>query len=515
MRLEGYYEAVRHGQFFPKVLPQMANHYGYAADLFYPSLLLLPYVFLRFLGFSYIHSYYGYMFLISLATYGVSYYSIQRIFQQRRIAFFFAVLYTSATYRLLDQFVRGALGETLAFIFLPLVLLGVYLIAIKQDGHWKPLALAMTLILYSHMITALITVISIGGFLLYLVVKRRCTWKVLRDLVKAAGTTFLLTCFILLPMIEQTRYLHFNFAENKQLWGIGLTYSPADLVINSLSNNSDNWSDLAPGVGILLILFLGYCMMRFPQFSPRAKALATLGVLYSILSTNLFPWVVFKSSVLSFIQFNWRILSFSTLFLSLALSVVVVEQVRYKGRTMLLLSLAFLSGFSFVTSSLYHFQQKNVGEITNQTYADYWTTSIGGGKEYLPVAANYEEIQNNTTDFSLNGQVSLEQRKERFNSFDYVASSSKNNLQILLPKIAYVGYSVKVDGEEVAVTEKQGLLSVKLPQGTHQLTVTYVGTNLQWVTLMISLLAWGGLLLSVVVNVPRVAQRLKRKRTLE
>jgi hypothetical protein len=158
-RLESYYDSVHYWNFFPKVFPNMANGYGYAADLFYPSILMLPYVFLRTVGLSFIQSYYGYMFIIAVSTYVVSYFSIKTIFKDSNIAFLFSVIYTTSTYRLLDQFLRGALGETLAFIFLPIVFLGLFQVFFEDKNKWITLAVSMALLIHSHIITSLIVTI--------------------------------------------------------------------------------------------------------------------------------------------------------------------------------------------------------------------------------------------------------------------------------------------------------------------------------------------------------------------
>ena len=49
-RLESYVTSVRHGQYFPKVFPEAVRNFGYAFDAYYPSLMLLPYVWLRLMG---------------------------------------------------------------------------------------------------------------------------------------------------------------------------------------------------------------------------------------------------------------------------------------------------------------------------------------------------------------------------------------------------------------------------------------------------------------------------------
>ncbi|MFD1899915.1 hypothetical protein GQR36_07320 [Enterococcus termitis] len=95
----------------------MGLYFGYAADLFYPSILLLPFALFRLLGVSFVSSYYLYQLLISFATAVSAYYFLYSIKRTQKTALLFSCFYTLSTYRLIDQSVRAALGETLLYIF--------------------------------------------------------------------------------------------------------------------------------------------------------------------------------------------------------------------------------------------------------------------------------------------------------------------------------------------------------------------------------------------------------------
>lgn len=64
-RMESYTNSVRNLDFFPKIFYEYANGGGYGVDIFYPSLFLLPYAFLRILGFSTIHSLNVFYFILN------------------------------------------------------------------------------------------------------------------------------------------------------------------------------------------------------------------------------------------------------------------------------------------------------------------------------------------------------------------------------------------------------------------------------------------------------------------
>ena len=91
-RMESYVTSVRHGSYFPKVFPEEVRNFGYAFDAFYPSLLLLPYVWLRLTGMGIVSAYYGYQTLILVATVVTAYVSFLRIRRQPLAGFVFSLV---------------------------------------------------------------------------------------------------------------------------------------------------------------------------------------------------------------------------------------------------------------------------------------------------------------------------------------------------------------------------------------------------------------------------------------
>lgn len=489
-RLESYFDSVHHGNFFPKVFPTMANGYGYAADLFYPSILMLPYVVLRTVGLSFIQSYYGYMFIIAVSTYVVSYFSIRTIFKDNNIAFLFSVFYTTSTYRLLDQFLRGALGETLAFIFLPLVFLGLFQVFFEDKNKWIPLAVSMALLIHSHMITSLIVTISIGLFFIHQFFSKKITTKIFMNFIKAIGLSFLLCLYIFVPIIEQNYKIAFTYINYRAIWPTGLNYSFNDLINNSLGNYSGNWENLKPGLGIVLILFIIIGLVYFSQSSKEMKSFYLIGILFAIVATNLFPWVLFKKSYLAFIQFPWRILSIATFFLSLSLS-FFIRDLNLKTLKWQIPIVVTIISLSFTLNTLNNFEANQIPSITNKSYSTFAPQAIGGGREYLPIDTDFNAIyENKENKITQPYGVVVREIKKDFNSFYYTAKVESDLATITLPKTAYEGYSVLIDGEPTESLRKDGLLTFYIEKGFHNIKITYTGTFLQKPSLCISFFSW-------------------------
>jgi hypothetical protein len=261
-----------------------------------------------------------------------------------------------------------------------------------------------------------------------------------------------------------------------------------------LGNYSGNWENLKPGLGTVLILFIIIGLVYFSQSSKGMKCFYLLGILFAIVATNLFPWVLFKKSYLAFIQFPWRILSIATFFLSLSLSFFIrdLNLKTLKWQIPVVVTIILLS---FTLNTLNNFETNQVPSITNKSYSTFSPQAIGGGREYLPIDTDFDAIyENKENEITQPYGVVVREIKKEFNSFYYTTNVEPDLATITLPKIAYEGYDVLIDGKQTDYLRKDGLLAFHIEKGFHNVKVTYAGTILQKSTLTISLFVWLSLL---------------------
>lgn len=486
-RLESYYEAVKQLDFFPRLFSTMGNNYGYAADLFYPSLLTLPFALFRLVGIGFVHSFFLYQFLISLTTAAIAYKVMKAMTGSKYQGLFFSILYTTATYRLIDQSIRGALGETLAFCFLPMILYAVYAIVYKEKDNWLLLTVGMSLLIASHLITAFYATIFIVIFLIlhFHLLDRR---KVI-SILKAGVSSAFLTAWFFLPYLEQTMQVTFNFTKAK-LWLIGLDFTLGDLLGNSLSNIGKASEALKPNFGIFILGVLIYAMLHYKKLTDSAKALTNTTLLLIVASTNLFFWASFQDTFLSVIQFEWRLLIFVTLFGSILATWILFRHIDKSEKTIFLFSalLIFLLTYSFNVHTMEISSSKNSFIITDENFEEFQQSEIGHGREYLVKDTD-------TSTYFMNPVPKIDQTVYLTNTTQkHSYKTSEYNVQLLndsvvqLPKFYYIGYATSVDGTATSYYEKDGFLTMDVPAGEHEIIVTYVGTMIQRVSVWLSLL---------------------------
>lgn len=479
-RLENYTSAIKQGIFFPKVFPDMAKGYGYAVDLFYPSILLFPYAILRVLGFSPVISFILFQVILTLVTYFIAYYSMLKISERKMTSLIFSLLYTCSTYRFIDQWIRGALSETMAFIFVPLIIYGMYILLHRRHNNVIPLVLGMTLLAYTHLLSVFMTSMLLLVWLLIVICKAGVDKIMIFNLFKAASLTILCSSFVIFPILEQLSYNKFYLSNSGHIWSIGLI-SLSDLINNSISSQVSIRGDIKPNVGILLFLGVIISLVRWNNINKEHKYVFMVCLAILFITTNLFPWnALINNKFLGVIQFPWRFLLFASFFLAWNFSLLIDDKFRFG---FVILFLSFILSISSTYNYINNVKLNNSPVITNKDYMDFYRESIGAGKEYLPLSINYEEIK----PFS---EIAYDWKELGYNSWTFCLDMNEEAV-VVLPKLAYVGYKLKNQNQdEIVLNNKSGLLSAMLPKGRNCYILSYSGTNIQIFSYILSIFGW-------------------------
>ncbi|MGN0777080.1 MAG: hypothetical protein ACI4MM_10440 [Candidatus Ventricola sp.] len=204
-RIEGIAAGLRAGQFPVRIHASTLLGYGYAAPQFYPELFLYIPAVMRNLGVSLMASVQVFEMMINLAAAAVCYAGARGVFGERRIALGASALYTLCSYRISNLYVRATLGESLAMIFFPLLLWAMVEVLTRDERKWPLLALAMTGIFMSHLLSTLFAVALCA--LSALVCVRRLIREPRRILacVKAALLMLLCSAWFLVPFLDYSR----------------------------------------------------------------------------------------------------------------------------------------------------------------------------------------------------------------------------------------------------------------------------------------------------------------------
>ncbi len=361
-RLFSLSQELSFGQFPVRIHSGMYWGFSYMCSVFYSEFFLYPFAFLELLGLSPIGCYRLLLVCINFATAGVSYYSFSRLFRSRRPGLVAALLYTLSMYRLINLYTRAALGEILATLFLPLLVLGIYQLFLGDSRRWFTTVLAFTALFQSHLIT---TELAIGFCVLFGLwnIRKLKEKKRLLHLCLGAVSTLLLNLWFILPFLDHMRYSVCALTDVRNLAGYSL-YA-AQILSPTAANPSGEalgrgsiTGEMPYSIGLTLVfgcvLFLfTYIRKKHKDFHLKLGAYCfLLGLLCLYASSNYFPWETVQrigiiNRLAGNIQFASRFLPFASLFLCLVASIGICGFFKSKdSRQMLFIICGLLTVYT-------------------------------------------------------------------------------------------------------------------------------------------------------------------------
>lgn len=510
LRIEGIADGLRQGEFPVRMQSRWIDGYGYPVSVFYGDILLYVPAMLRLAGFTILEAYKIFVILINLGTILISRYAFGRIFEKRSTVWLCTMAYVLSAYRLVDVYIRQAVGEYSAMMFLPLVALAVYGIYTADEKDWRNykkngsyLAIGMTGLLHTHMLSMEMTVIVLAG-LCVLFLKKTFRKNSIRVYVKAIMLTLCLNAFYLVPFAD-----YFLTVPVKAAWGTG-GIKTIQMEGASVSQYvaffqdpfgyaysfGDSLLSLTPGLLLMAAFAYGIFRMVTKKSNKMITILTLLSALMLFVSSNLFPWNwiachVPGGGLLCQVQFPWRYLSMACVLLTL-LSGFLYETLLNENKhwkkyviNAAVLTELFMSCF-FVSSYIDGAQFREFFDT-----ADLDTQYVGN-EEYIRVGTERSNLQ-----YKLCGSnvEKLEICNRRGNAMDIYCKTSAKAGEVLLPLFHYKGYQVKDEnGHQYEIEDgPQNEICVKIPANFEgMLKVRFVEPAYWRVAEVTSLIVLGG-----------------------
>ena len=485
IRIEAVKDGLLDGQFPVRIGPNSQNRLGYATSIMYPELFLyVPAVF-RLCGVSLMGSYQAFVFLINLATLLVAYHAVKKLTGSETIGLITALVYGLNILRMIMLYSCASLGELLALIFLPCVMLGMYE-ALHQGKLSKWLVAGMTGLIQTHVVSLEIAAIACVVYTVACAVLRKTSLRALLRLAEAAGITVLLNLWFLAPFLRFLRE-DFNMFHSSVSMAEYAAY-PVQLFASfvdpfgkaELLGTTAEMPvsvGLPPLIGILLYIFAGRRNDRTLRGVGRVSLGFGLGAL--IISSTLFPWAAVQTlpvlgDLLSKVQYPWRYLGIAALFLSLVFGVGAYA--FCPNRRKLLISACVILTVFNVMPFLDQYVQSNklVYVMREKTNISVLNTFISNDYSYTD--ADNRVLIDIPAAVAASGDTEISGFSKRGThiSFDYSADTGQT---VTLPLCFYPGYAATLDGEQALapIDGENHLLALSLPAGEGTVAVWYDG----------------------------------------
>lgn len=499
VRIEGIYQGLRAGEFPVRINSIQNGGYGNLSATMYPQLFLYFAAFLRLMGVSLLVSYKTLLAAVNIATAFICYYSVKKMTDSAKLGLVSSALYTLAAYRLSNLYFRAALGESLAMVFLPLVILGVYEVLWGDRKKWPLLMLGMTGVLQSHVLTVQMCMIFLLAEGVFWLIKGPRGEKVRRmgEILKAAAVTAALNASLLVP------FLYFC---GQDLQAFHMPYRTADSVVyfsqmfalftmpegyNLEPGNTQGEMPLSVGAVLLLgaVLFLMFLVTdkkdeeEDKPVREIGKHCLCLGAVSLVLASWIFPWkqlagVEIFTAVTAPLQFAWRFLSPASVLLSIVAAVGIVGMAQKGGRQWLYGASAVLA----LTGSIWFFDRTahEMPQISDKLFLESLDTSDSiymyrESTEFQDLHSRYQRSQAAMmTKYS--SPVEYTEYERRGSSLRVrVKPLTGEPDELMFPVYYYPGYEVRINGEKVECYPLVTQVTCKLPEEEALVELRYAG----------------------------------------
>ena len=492
LRGYGAYQAITNKE-NTRVISHFANGFGYSWDLFYGPLSEYCLIGLGIIFHSFNVGFKILLLLIMFLAGACLYKLVYCMTDNRNTALLAGIIYITTPYFFTDIYVRHALGECMAFVFVPMVFLGLYHLFNTEKNHYY-LVLGVAGLLLSHNIATVLTAILA---LIYCIInaKNFSRSRVQKGLLLDILWIVLLTSFYWAPFLQTQFSAEYRVFEKDAM-------ATQESLLESLLSAKDlfitpNDTPYVFEIGLPVILMLAFSLVTFRVLKENKKEYLFFlisGMLSIWMSTKYFPWKLLPSQCY-IIQFPWRMLLFSSFFFAIVASMNMSTLIKkFRRRDVFVIGLICMM-YVFSRYSCIPYAEE-VPEVTEYELAaisgqeNEWIPGMGR-MEYLPSKAydNLFYVATRQPGISvLEGECNLQNETKMRNSMSVQIATSGEKVVLELPYLYYPGYTVKLDGVPLDSFEtEKGFLGSKIDENeVGTLEVKYTGTRIMNLTKIIS-----------------------------
>ncbi len=486
VRAAEMFRELRDFQFPPRYSGSLNFGYGYPLFNFaYPFPYYVTTVF-HALNFGFVDSVKA-VFVLSVFTSFFGMFLVSSYFWKNKFAgFLSATLYLFLPYRIVDLYVRGSIGESVAFALYPLILFSMLLILNTKKRHIGVFgtALGIGVVALTHNISAVYFGIIALAFILALLLSKK--YKESLYILLSLGWGGVVSSFFIIPALYEKQYVRLSKIPiaDRNLYFVAL---PKILFPSWGYGTPTDSNPFTYNLGISQIFgFIAsfFALLKFKDFN-RMLFVCFLG-LTILLIILMFPFssLIWNMPLLSEINYPWTLLlplGFLMSFLSGA--VIYVKFGNIIRIVLILLAIIFVIPYAKPESYV------NRGEeyyITNEAT----TTS---SQELMPLWVR--ELPSIRYEDKVVGGPVISNLIYSSNNISFSINSSESGM-VSINQIYYPGWNAYINERksEISYNNPSGTMSINLPPGESLVSLKFSETKFRGFFDIVSLVAFVGLM---------------------
>lgn len=508
-RIVSIAEELELGNFPVLIHSNLKDGFGYANPLFYPELFLYFPAIIYILCENVFVAYKVFIFFVNLATIIIAYYSANIIFRNKKANWITTLIYMTAFYRLSDTYIRGAIGEVLALVFLPLAISGLYEIIFGENKKWWVICFGLFGIINSHVLTFVMIICLIVLICLINIVRIFKT-KRIKNLLLAGVVSVLLSLSFALPYLEQATNDKFNVNEHTNI-----VIQETGETIKQMLNITFNAEEAYKSVGIIVfgLALTSLFVWKKEEKNIFLKQLFFIGVILLVCSSSKFPWnkICLKFPLVSTFQFVYRLNIITTVIFTFCGVYGLYSLLENKQKLLVCITTVII-----LTQYLIMMFTLDINE-PDYSAEEAFNLAPTGNSEYLPLGTKFKDtiVRNIANDEPI-------EYTRTGSKIEFYYDDIENPMIIHIPLVYYKGYKAYIEEDngnitELFISENEYTKNIHLNSDkiiTGKITVAYEMTIIQKFSYIVTYLTLIILVICIIaVNKGVTKDNLKEKIT--
>ncbi len=483
-RIKAIAESLLNGNIPNRINGASSFGYGYANPLLYPELFLyIPAVWMNW-GMSELGSVKLFYILLNFAAVFISYYSFNKICNNKFISFSVTAIYNLSFYKLLNIYVRGAMGEVLFMTFLPLTVYALYTFFYEEKPRWFLLAISVCAILQSHILGTAMACGLLGLFFVVFffdtLIKKSFRIRIITDLIKSVLWVLLANIWFIVPFINTYFTYELNMFNKEEMtsWFFRELLSAEDFLSRTINSGP---KEVFSAVGLMVLA--GICVAAIFAVASLIKvkkdriiilATAVITVFFGIICTDIPDWQQIMTndiikSILTTLQFSFR---FEALFIMSLCFLIVFAAKGFNGKnTKKMSALIMMLVLLCVVPNMKEFADKAAYCRTDLTYRSFGSDQP---PEYLKPEADIFQVILLDKKLTTSDNISITGYNKDGINIDFSVETDGNKGWVQLPLFYYDDYYATGEkGQRLNVySGDKALLYVEIPENMGSQTVS-------------------------------------------
>lgn len=483
-RIANFYQSLTEGNIVPRWAGNLNWGYGHPILMFlYPFPSYLASLF-HFVGFSLIDSLkivFGVTYILS----GLGMYLWIKNIWGEKAAIAASAMYLYAPYRFVDLYVRGAIGEHVAFLFIPFICYFLVKLA-KKYSYWHFFGLSTSIagLILSHNAMAVMFLPVI--FLYFLTLTSNGNKKFPLFVLAAGLIGFGLSFFFIFPAFFEGKYTlrdkvtgsfeyRNSFVSLQKFFDFSWSFGGTQL--------------LSKQIGVPIIAAFFVCLAFFSHNKNRMLFFILAGsLIFSLFLMTQASDVIWSNvTLIQKFQFPWRFLSIVVFSGSVLVGMSVASFKTKKSQKILATVFVFL----IVLFSMKYIQVNGYLHKSDAYFQDiyYGTTDTGESAPIWSVRFMEKRPVGNAKIIDGIGVIELISKDTIDRKYKLKVESER--VRVLENTLYFPNWTVYINGNKTKIEFQdeayRGLITYYVPKGNHEVEVKFEDTKLRWVANIISI----------------------------